>query len=161
MPRIITYSQPNILRTAEATVQRACTTGFKFGIWYGRPLHTANCPWSAFESLQWIRFHLTCLTGLRPSVPVVWCQDRYQSPAASCEALCWAQCSSFHTQKTSRWFSTVIKSIVIYVLMISRLMWAYLPRMCHWRVRHLKVISLTSLRGVHHVDCSSMPLKHN
>ena len=105
-----------------------------------------------FESLQWIGFHLTCLTGFRPSVPMVWCQDQY--------SLCWAQCSLFHIQKTSCWFSTV-KSIIIYMLITSRPTWAYLSTMCYWRVKHLNVVSVTSPRGAHHVDCSSTPLKQN
>ena len=131
---------------------------------------------SAFDTVD----HSTLLTvldrrfGVRESVmdwfssylsdrtqAMVWCQDRYQSPAASRNAPCWAQCSSFHIQKTSRWFSTVIKSIIIYMLITSRLMWAYLSIMCHWRVKHVNVVSVTSPRGAHHIDCSSTPLKQN
>ena len=59
------------------------------------------------------------------------------------------------------WFSTVIKSIIIHMLITSRLWWAYLSIMCHWRVKHLNVVSVTSPRGTHHLDCCSTPLKQN
>ena len=40
-----------------------CSTGFKFGIWHGRPLHTANRPWSAFgvqeSALDWFSSYVS------------------------------------------------------------------------------------------------------
>jgi len=37
----------------------------------------------------------------------------------------------------------------------------YLSITCHWRVKHLNIVLVTSLRGALHVDYSSTPLKQN
>jgi len=38
---------------------------------------------------------------------------------------------------------------------------AYLSITCHWRVKHLNIVLVTSLRGALHVDYSSTLLKQN
>ena len=68
---------------------------------------------------------------------------------------------SFHIWTLLRQSSTNIKSVISFMPTSSRSAWAYLSTICHWHVKYFSIVSVTSARGAHHVDSSSMLPKLN